>query len=56
MARQYLAGEAKLDSFKGFWQAASNALGDWAKTTRMSVLITVISLNWALVHWLLMQR
>lgn len=43
-----------MGSFKEFWQAASNALSDWPKTTRMCVLITVLSLNWSLVH-LLMQ-
>jgi hypothetical protein len=53
MARQHLAMEAELGSFKEFWQAASNALSDWPKTTRMCVLITVVSLNWALVQWLL---
>jgi hypothetical protein len=53
MARQHFAREAKLDSFKEFWQAAANALGDWPKTTRMCVLITVVSLNWAFVQWLL---
>ena len=45
-----------MGSFKDFWQAASNALGDWAKTTRMCVLITAVSLNWALVHWLLIPH
>jgi len=52
VARQSLVGRAKLGSFKEFWEAASNALGDWPKTTRMCVLITVISLNWAFVQWL----
>jgi hypothetical protein len=45
--------ETNLSSFKEFWQVASNALGDWAKTMRMCVLITVISMNWAVVHWLM---
>jgi hypothetical protein len=45
--------EAKLGSFEEFWQAVSNALGDWPKTTRMCILITVISLNWALIHLLI---
>jgi hypothetical protein len=49
---QSLAGEAKLGSFKEFWQVVSSALNDWAKTTRMCVLITVINLNCATSHWL----
>ena len=45
--------EAKVGSFKEFWQTASNALSDWPKTTRMCALITAVSLNWALAQWLL---
>jgi hypothetical protein len=46
-------GEAELGSLKEFWQVASNALNDWPKTARMCVLITTVSLNWALIQWLL---
>ena len=53
MWRDRCRREAKLGSFKEFWQAASNALSDWPKTTRMCVLITAVSLNWALAQWLL---
>ena len=45
--------EARLGSFKDIWQVCASALGDWPKTSRMCVLITVVSLNWGLVHRLL---
>jgi hypothetical protein len=38
---------------KEFWQACANALVDWPKTARMCLLITVASLNLALIHWTL---
>ena len=42
-----------MEFFKDFWQVCASALGDWPKMTRMCVLITVISLNWSMIHWLL---
>jgi hypothetical protein len=53
--KQRLAEEAKLGSFKEFWQVASSALNDWAKTIRLCMLITVINLNFAANHWLPQQ-
>lgn len=52
VVKQSLAAEAGLGSFKEFWQVASSALNDWAKTTRMCVLVTVINLNLTVAHWL----
>lgn len=49
--KQSLIGEKLLGSYKEFWQVASGALNDWGKTTRMSVLITVVNLNCAVGHW-----
>lgn len=45
--------ERNVEFFKDFWQVCASALGDWPKMTRMCVLITVISLNWSMIHWLL---
>jgi hypothetical protein len=38
--------------FKDFWQMCANALSDWPRTGRLSVLITVVSVNWVLIHLL----
>jgi hypothetical protein len=51
VVKQSLSGEKLLGSFKEFWQVASGAVNDWGKTTRMSVLITVVNLNCAVGHW-----
>jgi hypothetical protein len=52
MSRGSVGEEMKLLD-KEFWQTCAKALADWAKTARMCVLITVTSLNLALIYWLL---
>jgi hypothetical protein len=34
-------------------RAVREALGSWSRTARLSALITVAAVDWALVQWLL---
>jgi hypothetical protein len=34
-------------------RAVREALGSWSRTARLSTLITVVAVDWALVQWIL---